>query len=333
MKRYLSFLLLLALMASLVACGSGNGESIAPKPDEDVPAVAEPNTPRIEVKGTFLLEPSEQLDLSGEGLDSVQRYLMVVYDVLSHESENEQLSSRDDSITITMNGTNTYSQLSMYKGKVLQNFLENCGYAVSTTYGTLWGGSEPVRMMAAFAINGNDIKDDCTAKVEFELSDNVNASVDIARTDIQIINWMDGVFAVEEHPDAYQIARSAGVRAQICKNLLENASQANHDRQIAMRDVHLASLQVILAEDAVWGVSCSSAVGNMISSEELPTFKVDSVRIYYPEIADKIVTVSDCIEIITTGLDQENPDYDNINSAQSLAYDTLIEIIDYFDDK
>lgn len=333
MKRYLSLLMSLVLMGSLVACGSGNGDTITPKSDESLPAASEPNTSRIEVKGTFLLEPSEQLDLSGEGLAPVQQYLLIVYDVLSSDSENEQLSSWDDSISITMNGTNTYNQLSIYNGKALQRFRENCGYAASTSYGTLWGGSGPVRLIAAFAINGNDIKDGCTAKVEFQLSDNLNASIDITGTDIQTIHWLDGVFAVEDNPDAYQIACSVGVRAQICKKLLENASQANHDRQIAMRDVHLASLKVVLAEDTVWGVSCSSAVGNMISSEELPTFKVDSVRIYYPEIADKIVTVSGCIEIITMELDRDNPDYDNANTAQSLAYSTLIEIIDYFDDK
>ena len=149
-------------MLLLSACGGGT-DSNASKT-------------QIDVKGVFLLEPSDQLNLSAEGLDTVQRYLFAVYDVDNSENDsNVDLSGFSDAVEVTLNDTNTYEQCS--GSTLIRNFIDNSGYTTPGECGTLWGGSEPVRMISAFAVNQNDMKDGCTAKLNFNLSLNRAAAI------------------------------------------------------------------------------------------------------------------------------------------------------------
>ena len=212
MKKSAAIFLLFAMLL-LSACGGGT-DSNASKT-------------QIDVKGVFLLEPSDQLNLSAEGLDTVQRYLFAVYDVDNSENDsNVDLSGFSDAVEVTLNDTNTYEQCS--GSTLIRNFIDNSGYTTPGERGTLWGGSEPVRMISAFAVNQNDMKDGCTAKLNFNLSLNAQLryTAEVAGTDIQTIAWPDGVFAVEDDPDAWQLVHSVKIRAQICKNSLEAASRA-----------------------------------------------------------------------------------------------------------
>lgn len=276
----------------------------------------------INVQGAFILNPADNLDLSADGLDAVQRYLLVVFDVTNNSDVNEDISSRNDSIKLTMNKTNTYEQLSANSGVRLQSFLKNCGYAVSTSYGTLWGGSETVRMCAAFAINGNDIEDSCTAVLDFHLSDHINASVDLTADDIQPISLFDSVFAVEENPDAYQLAHSVKVRAQMCKTALETASQAEHNGNADLRTVQLALCSALFSEETTWGVSCDG----LTVSDELPQFSLEAVRLVSPDDADTVEAISSNIAIMIEELDKDAPDYEAVNTAQRTAYNTLTKM-------
>ena len=182
-------------------------------------------------------------------------------------------------------------------------------------------------MIAAFAVNKNDIKDDCIAEIDFQLSDNIKGNATITMADIQTINLLDGVFVVEDDPEMYQVAHSIKNRAQKCKTALETASQAEHNGDTLIRNTQLALCGTLFSEDTTWGVSCGSA----IVSEDLPVFQMEGVSRYWPEGVDKITTVSECIETMISELEMENPNYDSVNHAQRLAYNTLTEIIDYFD--
>lgn len=259
--------------------------------------------------------------------DKVRLWVRAEDDVVNNSDRNEELSGFADSITLTMNNTNSYEQLFSSEGMVLKSFRENCGYSVSTSYGTLWGGSEAIRMIAAFAVNKNDIKDDCIAEIDFQLSDNIKGNATITMADIQTINLLDGVFVVEDDPEMYQVAHSIKNRAQICKTALETASQAEHNGDTLIRNTQLAVCGTLFSENTTWGVSC----GGTIVSEDLPVFQMESVSRYWPEVVDKITTVSECIETMISELEMENPNYDSVNHAQRLAYNTLTEIIDYFD--
>ena len=310
MKRTITLLLALIMMVSLCACG-GNAKA------------------QIDVKGLFLLEPSDELDFSEEGLDSVQRYLLVIYDVdNSGNDRNEELSSRSDSVTITLNGTNSYEQLlTSGEGAALKAFRENCGYETSVNYGTLWGGSEPIRMLAVFAVNGNDLKQDSSARISFDLSDDLNASVDAAGADIQTIGLLDEVFSVEEDPDAYQLIHSVKRRAEICKAQLEAASAANRNGDTSLRDLCLGVSRAMFSEDAQWGVSCCSYGDKNVLSDELPGFRMETISAYDAALGVQLGVVSAAIDTMIEALQEDTPDYDAINAAQRSAYATLNDVL------
>lgn len=314
-KKTVIFAMLAVLLLS--GCGGKTADSSA-----------ESKT-KIDVKGVFLLEPSESLDLSSEGLNAVQRYVFAVYDVdNSGNAENVELSPFNSSVKLTLNDTNTYEQSSSYR-ITMQNFIKSSGYALSTSYGTLWGGSEPVRMVAAFAVNGNDISDDCSAKLYFDLAQGtpVRYTDERSRTDIQTIAWPDGIFAVEDDPDAYQLIHSVQIRAQICRNALETASQANQNKNNEVRDLNLGIGKTIFSADANWGVSCACDVSGNALLDDLPRWNIETVRKYEPELAEQISTITDSLETMTSELAKASPNYDTINSAQRTAYNTLNTIL------
>lgn len=313
MKKPVMLLMALAMCFSLVACGE-NGNS----------AQSTENKNNIDVKGIFVLNPTDSLDLSDEGLESVQQYMLVVFDVKSPGDSNEELSTFADSIELTMNETNIYNQLFASDGTRLKAFRENCGYAVSTSYGTLWGGSEPVRMCAAFAINGNDIKEDCTAALDFHLSSNIKATVQLTANDIQEISLFDGIFAVEDDSNAYQLAHSVIVRAQFCKTFLEKASSANHDGDTDMRDLSLGMCDMYFSDVVTYGISCDGKT----LSDALPRFSLEAIQTAMPETADNIEAIRNSIQIMIEELDKDTPDYDAVNTAQRAAYNTLTAMTD-----
>lgn len=305
MKKSAAIFLLFAMLL-LSACGGGT-DSNAGKT-------------QIDVKGVFLLEPSDQLNLSTEGLDTVQRYLFAVYDVdNSGNDSNVEVSGFSDAVEVTLNDTNTYEQCS--GSTLIRNFIDNSGYTTPGECGTLWGGSEPVRMISAFAVNQNDMKDGCTAKLNFNLSLNAQLryTAEIAGTDIQTIAWPDGVFAVEDDPDAWQLVHSVKIRAQICKNSLEAASRAEQNRDTDTRDLNLTICKSVL-EDNLWGVSC---VADNSVTTELPVFSLATIQECEPELAGQVSTVRDAVETMRSELAKSSPDYDAVNSAQRTAYSTL----------
>ncbi len=299
---------LFLLLATLLLCACGGGTDL------------NASKTQIDVKGVFLLEPSEELDLSAEGLDPVQRYLLAVYDVdNSGNDSNVELSEFNNAVKVTLNDTNTYEQNS--SGTLMRNFIGNSGYSTPGECGTLWGGSEPVRMISAFAVNQNDMKEGGTAKLSFDLSQDapLKYTVEIARADIQTIAWPDGVFAVEDDPDAWQLGHSVKIRAQICKNSLEAASRAEQNRDTGTRDLNLTICKSML-EDNLWGVSC--AADNKVTTELL-VFSLETVRKYEPELADQVSTVKDAVAVMRSELAKASPDYDAVNNAQRTVYSTL----------
>ena len=293
MKKRAAIFLLFAMLL-LSACGGGT-DSNASKT-------------QIDVKGVFLLEPSDQLNLSAEGLDTVQRYLFAVYDVdNSGNDSNVEVSGFSDAVEVTLNDTNTYEQCS--GSTLIRNFIDNSGYTTPGECGTLWGGSEPVRMISAFAVNQNDMKDGCTAKLNFNLS--LNAQLQYTAE--------VAVFAVEDDPDAWQLVHSVKIRAQICKSSLEAASRAEQNRDTGTRDLNLTICKSVL-EDNLWGVSC---VADNSVTTELPVFSLATIQGCEPELAGQVSTVRDAVETMRSELAKSSPDYDAVNSAQRTAYSTL----------
>ena len=142
--------------------------------------------------------------------------------------------------------------------------------------------------------------------------------------DIQTIDLFDGIFAVEENADAYQLTHSIKVRAQLCKTSLETASQAEHNGNTDLRVIQLALCGTLLSEETTWGVSCDG----LTMSDELPKLSLETIRLTSPDVADEIETVNSNIAIMIEELDKDSPDYDAVNTAQRAAYDMLSKMVE-----
>ena len=347
MRKILVLFLIISILLSLSACGGTSDSDIEQEPDIQVTSTVQEANSDLRVLGSFVLEPSEGLDMSSEELSDMERYFFVVYDLGNSSVENKELSGYESSITITFNGVNTYESKFAFRGERLEAFYENCGYKSSTSYGTLFGGSATVRMMATFAVNVNDISEDCTAEINFELADNLNVTANISGSDIQTIDEFDGVFAVEDDPDAYQLARSMKVRSELCLSLIENMVSYYQDRDFDTATVALITASILVSPEASYGVSCAytEEEGSFHGSYDLPIFDLETICSELPDIADSIRllvnsvnTMLDNWTIDGTGLSSEElqtalneMDVDLINASLNDVRDAASDIADYFE--
>lgn len=286
----------------------------------------------IKLQGAFLLEPDEELDLSPDKLDPLQRYLLIVYDVTNNSTENIELSPFENSISITFNETNTYEQLSKFSGSILSSFLKNCGYTLSTNNVTLWGGSATIRMVAAFAINKNDITEDCTALMDFDLSysSNFKYGAKISRSYIQTIHWFDDIFVVEEDPDAYQIAHSTKVRVETCQKVLKYGIDRCNVGDFSTMESSLVACQAMWLPLGIGGVSCGEP---FVLTSDLPVFNIESVRQFYPEVAAQVEILTECLNTISDQLDPEHMDQERVdvlNTAVHIADESIKTIQEFY---
>lgn len=274
---------------------------------------------RINVQGAFvLLDPADKQLYSIEGLDAVERYFFVVFDVTGSDT-NEDISN---GIQLTINNTNTYGSHYALSSTRLRTFLDNCGYADVGEYRTLWGGSETVRMCAVFTINENDIKDSYTAVLDFDLSDNIKASVNLTADDVQEIDLFDGIFAVEDDADTYQLVHSVKARAQKSKTALDSASWKAANGDNSLMGIALLSCEAFFSEN-LWGASCDGYI-----TSELPPLSLETIRSVSPSDADAIETVNNNITIVREELGKDTPDYDAVKTAYQAAYDALTKMVD-----
>lgn len=347
MRKTLTLILIICIILSLSACGGSSADEIGQEQATQITTTVQESNSDLRILGSFVLEPAEGLDMSSEELSDMERYFFVVYDLGNSSIENKELATAERSITITFNGVNTYESRWSIRGERLEAFYENCGYKSATQYGTLFGGSAPVRMMATFAVNVNDISEDCTAEIHFELADNLNVTANISGSDIQTIDEFDGVFAVEDDPDAYQLARSMKIRSELCLSLIEHVVSCYQDRDFDTATVVLIYASMFVSPEASYGVSCAYTEdeGSFHGSYDLPTFDLETVCSELPDIADSIRlfvnsvnTILDNWTIDGTGLSSEElqtalneMNVDLINAALNDVRDAAADIADYFE--
>ena len=277
MRKALVLMLIASVILSLSACGGID--------DSDAGQEAKSE---LSIRGSFVLEPSEGLNMSGEGLSDMERYFFVVYDLENSSTENKELSGFNNSISITFNNTNTYESKYPNDGELLKSFIDNCGYKTSIRYGTLFGGTDPVRMIVAFAVNKNDISADCTAEIHFNLADNLSATSTIRGTDIMTINEFDGIFVVEDDPDTYQLSRSMKVRSEVVLSLINSMVSNYQEKDFDVATLALVSASTVVDPETKYGISCAFVNGQFNASQDLPVFNLESICTSLPEISDSI---------------------------------------------
>jgi len=274
MKKFLSMIMILVMALSICACGGTEDNAIA-------------------IKGVFKLDAEKTLALDKEVEKNLQP-LLVVFDIAPLGDENVELSSWDDSVELTFNNGNSYEQSTL---KSFKYFMEYSGYLSTKDDHTIWGGSEETtRMVTLFVVNKNDLTDDFTATINFDLADKVSSSKEISAEETQTISLYDGIFAVEENAEMHQIAKSIPRRADVVKGQREASTTHwnSQDRDSMVIDASI--MQVVFSEEAKWGVSCGlSSEGKVIYSESLPTYTSEALELV-PECKASVENLVKSIE-------------------------------------
>lgn len=274
MKKILALLMILAMALSICACGG-----------------ADDNT--ITIKGAFKLDAEKTLALDKEVEKNLQP-LLVVFDIAPLGDENVELSSWDDSVKLTFANGNSYEQSTL---KSFKYFMEYSGYLSTKDNHTIWGGTEEsTRMVSLFVVNKNDLTDDFAATISFDLADKVSCSKDISAAETQTISLYDGIFAVEENAEMYQIVKSIPRRADVVKGQREASTTHWNSQDRDSMVINASVMKVVFSEDAKWGVSCGlSSEGNVIYSESLPTYTPEALELV-PECKSSVENLVKSIE-------------------------------------
>lgn len=285
-NRIIAVILLAIMLFTLVACDV-NGQS-----------------KNITIKGCFALEPNEEnfkdaFD-ENEGLDSTLQYFFVVYDV--NVATNTELVGDDTFVKLTMNGNNTYEQLSPDTGVYLKAFLGRCGYAVSSNDTMLYSGDSK-RMVAVFAINKNDITENTTAKIEIHLNDRLKTTNKISASDISTIDYMDYIFNVEDNPEQYILKCSLKAKADVsywalnamCElsNSISSAAKYNEEIMIGMAMVIYFWDESSIGESMLSASSAIDTSGEdsdkiIFFEEDFQYLTYEKIREYFSDVADEI---------------------------------------------
>ncbi len=280
----------------------------------------------IVLKGAYVLNPDAEIEFINEEVGEGKQYFIIVYDINYQGTANQEINPFDDAIELLINDENNYEiDISLYG--LLEEFITNAGYSQLSDIDEILGGSESVRMVSAFKVNSNDIKDGNKFELDFEISDDINSVKKIEYTDIKQITLLDEIFDVEDNQEAFQVARSIATRALITKEWLDD------DVFLASEFmwVNLLSALKPFGEYSKMSVGATSEVNlkysTGISSDKIKALNIDDVKIYYPEIVDEVESLINCYD--RTPKEKTN-DYELLSSIYYDANTAVESIIEYF---
>lgn len=349
MKKLLALILSAALALSLVACGGGSGAG-------DNNTSSESNTDKtgcIVSKGLFVLEPKDGFDLTNEeNLSPQEIYMIHVYDVIPDSRKNGEMSDMQYDYTVTLNDANTYESRTMAGGAAQISFVTSSNYTVADDVGTVFAGSDPIRAIAVFRINRNDINENTTVKFTIENSGIFDSSMKFSSSDIRKIDMLDKIFEIEDNPSEYQLAstvfgRAVSIRGAV-EYLSDNGGLGNSTAVILTLNAVKFAAKMNLS--AAWNgdnklvyydydsdtlLLSPESSGSYVENAELEADKlIDAVSNTYPEILNattKLLTATDIfieqLEICSNpdtytddALQQLNSAIGDISSARDEIY-------------
>lgn len=138
--------------------------------------------------------------------------------------KNDEMSDLNDDYTVTLNGVNTYPSRTMSGGSAQISFVASSHYTVAHKAGTIFAGGDPIRAIAVFRINKNDINENTTVKFTIEGSGIFDSSMKFSSNDIQKIDMLDKIFEIEDNPSEYQLASTIFARAIAINSAIEYLS-------------------------------------------------------------------------------------------------------------
>ncbi|USF26040.1 hypothetical protein N510_000956 [Firmicutes bacterium ASF500] len=353
MKKALALIIAAALALSLTACGGDSGAGDASTPGESNTGNTD-KTGCIVSKGLFVLEPKDGFDLTNEeNLSPQEIYMIHVYDIIPDSQKNSEMSLMQYHYTVTLNDANTYESRTMAGGAAQISFVTSSHYTVADDVGTVFAGSDPIRAIAVFRINKNDINENTTVKFTIENSGIFDSSMKFSSNDIQHIDMLDKIFEIEDNPSEYQLASTMFGRAVSINSAVEYLS--DHGGLKNDTAVKLTLIAVKCAAkmnlSAAWDgdnnlvyydydsdtllLSPESSVSYVEKAELEADKLINAVSNTYPEVLSataKLLTAADAfieqLEICGNpdtytddALQQLNSAISNISSARNEIYD------------
>ena len=273
MKKGIASIILFMIIA-IIGCGCSN---------EEVNAEYQGKL-NVQVKGIFQLS-NDNLDTKVEELEDGQQFLFVIYDVENISEKN--LENSFSETKIVTNTENEYDEA--YTTNKVRKFLDNCGYETKIRGKELLGKSNMLRFISTYKVNKNDFNGECSGKFLIDFDDfDKPYEYNYAASDIQNINKLEQIFKVEDNEAEYLNARTLYVRSGMVKKQLEN-----YELYASSNDLAAARLTLNLAEGIMneqMGINLEEEAVNdsCFYSEQLAC---DT----YPELAEKIVAISDNI--------------------------------------
>ena len=276
----------------------------------------------ITLKGIFRLEPEEGYDISGDGLQSQERYVIAIWDARNDTDKNWDSSFNDAELTL---GSNSYER--NYSGTG-SNFEKASGYRRCGTGDDLLAHSEPVRFIATYKVNVSDL-DGVSGKLAVTY-DHHTASVDIAASDIQTVTTFDGCFSVEESPDDYQITRSVLSRTVIAYSALKNALADS-----SAWAMPVATAVLCFSSETTYGISAASTIEitdtTVLASSTLKPFDIEAVRREDAELAELAQQLIDIIAAFKEACEAYDGSNGNAVTSKYYEYVTVeMEVEDHF---
>lgn len=312
-KKILAIGLAILMVFALSMCGETESQSNA----------------QVDLKGTFLLTSNDD-NLNAE-LETGKKYVLAVFDIINSGNDNVHVSNLSANLQFA---DNKYPVI-IKPGKILNSFFKNDGYYdYSFNQEILGSDTNPKRVCIAFQINPNDLTGDRSANLSISANGINKTTFPLTFDDFQEISVPDGIFAVEENPDEYQIIHSIKSRVTVArgtfgivKSTLQEVSLSGHSKYDAEQ---LATL--INASKACLGtypvdIGVSVITETMIASTDLPFFDISTVSKTYPELVEKIKLLGDYLgKFSEAGLTT-----DDACDLCDKAIDLANEIIDYFE--
>ena len=347
MKKLLALMLSAALALSLTACGGG-GTANTSTPSggtEDITSTdtaSERNTSKtgcIVSKGLFVLEPKDGFDLTNEeNLSPQEIYMIHVYDIIPDSQKNGEMSDMQYDYTVTLNNANTYESRTMAGGAAQISFVASSNYTVADDVGTVFAGSDPMRAIAVFRINKNDINENTTVKFTIENSGIFDSSMKFSSNDIRKIDMFDKIFEIEDNPSEYQLASTMFGRAVSINSAVEylsNNGGLNNNTAVILT-LNAVKFAAKMNLSAAWDgdnhlvyydydsdtllLSPESSVSYVENGAELEADKlINAVSNTYPEILNATTTLLTATDIFIEQLEIcSNPDTYTDDALQQL---------------
>lgn len=204
---------------------------------------------------------------------------LIIMDDFSNDAANRSL----DLAVLTIGPNRYYSNSTYSAGYILHKYSH---YYVPAGQ-SIPGGSPTIRMALCFEINTNDLSNETATLSMFD----EEFTVDL--TDLQTIDSVDGVYAVEENPAEVQMVDSTCQIFNECHETLGHVTGLGNGYYVTGSDFAYVNrrLQKFFNESANGGMSIHGEGGNdpeEILDPSLMSFDLRKVKETYPELGEKL---------------------------------------------